>query len=648
MDMSSIETAEQDVEQQQQAEPEAGPSSKPYIPTTAPISSSSSSKKGSIRLPLHIPPSERILTLTEETKDSPPRQVSLQYNVCIPCREAISRCDGHEYFTRACIQCRKRGTKCTWVLSRNSQNVTKSVAGKRDGLTPALSTSAGSEIGEDNASTSTSDDENEECDTGAGRTASSATVAQQSETEASNHSKNLRFRFPLSEVEKKGHLKKRPVPSAGWDTVGKPAKKKSNADIKGKGKGKARALSQEEGNEEENEGGDDIIRPQDHSYLDENGETQEYQAILSQLNNTTRGLEYIEINNYTALLRSIFSEESNNLANSLYWWEFSESAKKIRMKWLIDLQLINKKEWRKMNYLDMLIAENTYNWVLWPRPPHKRDMMSDNMGTIYPPASLDDSRFISTLPEAIISTSLSLLAKSTLPDEIIQSMTPMHIKFWTQHKRDFGFSATIKSKSQWKYSTLFGNRGSKKSKFSIPPSSEDDFKKKYLDRDELILNIIEESGPPTAAFVLKAVDSVLLKIASLREKKGMRKPPSEKRNKSGKSDKSKKDKSESRVADDNLTSLPSRIDKGKGRVNDQDAQDSASEQEQMDRRDSAANSEVEPGTAGNSNFEADSDQEENDNGENKMKKRKIKTRQAPVDWQKILLAAIMVPGLPRR
>lgn len=657
MDISNAGVAEGSTGQQQEHEheeeeferPVAGPSSIPYVSknassTTNASSTSSSKKVSNTRLPIHIPPPSRLLTLTEDIEEAP-LQISLQYKVCIPCREAISRCDGHEHFTRACIQCRRRGTKCIWALSRRRREA------RKDGIDDGDGVPAESNVVEDNTGTSASEDEIQELPAGQRRRTANTAVSTQPA-------------FSSSETEKKERLKKRGVPSAGWETIGKVTKKKGVTDVKGKGKARAASQNNEEDEEDINrnsvlELNDD--QDEEDEYLAKEGETQEYQAIISQLRNTSSGLKYIEYSNYTALLKSIFAEESSNLSNSIYWWEFSESAKNIRKNWSSKMQFMNdKKQWRKLNYLDMLLLENVHNWSLWPRPPHLHHsklqapvISSDNtvMQSTYPPAALDDNRFISSLPEAIISTSLSLLSKSTLPDEIIKSMTPMHIKFWTQNKRDFGISYHRKLSK----TSLFRSKarsGNNKGTFDVSSShySEDDFVKRYLNRDELILDMVDDLGPPTAGTVMKAIDSVLLKIASLREKKGMRKPPSEKRNKSDKPGKDKTRKDKSVGADDSTTEVPSgssKSSKGKGRAIDQDAHGSSTEQ--MYRADSTAASEVEAGTGGNSNVEEESgDDQDEESQENRKKRRNMKNRQELVNWEKIILAAIMVPGLPRR
>lgn len=611
-------------------------------------------KKRSVRLPLRLPPSYRTITLTDSPNESP-RRLALQYSVCIPCRENISRCDGHEYFTKACLQCRNRGTKCIWALP----NSTKSQSQGRDKEEISSDHGVQDDIHALDASTSAaskSDTQDREIGSSKRSSArnSSRVASEQEESKPRQALRSLKFRFPQSDLEKKGFVNSRPVPSAGWETVGRAATTTTHkVDVKGKGKARADDIlpdqadqstagtqTQVSSSEDEGAGEGDGQAP-----LSETGEQEashHYQAILSQINNTVLGLEYIETSNYTALLRSIFAEESSDLSRSLWWWEFSDTAKAIRAKW-DNLPITDKKKWRKLSFLDKLLAENTYSWSLWPRPPRAQIAQAGPGGTIYPPASIDDKRFISSLPEAITSTALSILSRSSLPDEIIKGMTPMHIRAWTQNKRDYGFPATFKTRKQWQ-STVFN-----RSKYAIPPSSTEAFTARYLDRDELILDIMEGIGPQTAAVVQHGVDAVLLKLASLRGRKGMRKPP---RDSKGDTDKPVKKKNTVKNASEKVGSeavegeggvLGNSIskNKGKGRALEQDER---SNTEAPSTRNPSIDPDIEEESAANYDI-ADITREPQ--AEDK-KKSKRKGHQPPANWEKILLAAIMVPELPRR
>lgn len=612
-------------------QPAAGPSRPSTTVTSQP-------KVPLSRRRLVIPPSTLITKLTEPKEA--PLWLRLAYNACIPCRKAISRCDGHEYYTQACSQCRSKGIECTWALSRHEkarlrnrrvdqlEQDSENAATEHDvdgtpstsNIHPGTSSEASKSVRERQDSQYTSD--------GFAQLDEEARDGSRSKLH-----KNNGMRFPQNEVVKKGYLNRPAVPSAGWELFGKAAKSRTSKDVKGKGKARvieARASETQGSSTDDGEGIDGDVAQE----TEEKESTAEYDALLAQLGATHRGVEFLETSSYTALLRSIFAEDSSNLARSLYWWEFSEAAKKLRSRWST-LPVSDKKLWKKMSFLDKILSENTHVWALWPRPPRMEDLPAFR-DTIYPPASLDDNRFVSTLPEAIVSTSLEVLHKSSLPDDIINSMTPMHIKAWTQSKRDHGFPATIQTKRQWRFETVFG---SGRSKYAIPPSSTEDFAATHLDREELVLDIIEERGSRTVAILQHAIDSVLLKMASSRVPTGMRRPPKTRhQGTAGAEVRSEAVHPESEVDRHDASNNEGKV-KGKG----QNVGDKAS-----NNKDKGKGKVTEKASSIPQGEESIDEQSTKDTSDKDGQKRKSKLHQAPADWQKVILAAIRTPGLPRR
>lgn len=592
-----------------------------------------------------VPPPSSAVTLKNPIEA--PRWLALAYNACIPCRQAVSRCDGHENYTQSCTQCRTKGLDCIWALSRRQGDKRKQLlpvsasqqeeAWRKDGNAVASTSEAHL------SSNTTEASATQIHATPTGSRAATADKGKEGKDETPSTRRGILWRFPERESAKKGHIRMQAVPSAGWEHVGKASGSIPPRDVKGKGKARVGSgMSKHEETEflqfqdspSSSSDGEDVQDGTGSNFPDDTGHssTERYEAILSQLSSTQSGTSFLETSSYASLLRSIFAEESSDLSHSLHWWEFSRAAKSIRTRWPV-LPITSKKQWKKMSDLDKLLSENTYNWALWPRPP--RADPKPTLGiTIYPPTLMDDARFLPNLPEAIVSTALEVLSRSSLPDDIINGMTRTHIHAWTQSKRDHGFPATIQAKDQWQRQTVFG---SKNSKYAIQPSSPDEFAARYLNRDELMLDIAEEVGTQTASVVQHAVDSVLLKIAMFREPKGLRKTPQQNRAK----------ESKSRVAAQNTPSeVVKQKKKGKGKEKEKDKE---KEKEADDPPETASGLPIESSTAAcaQDSF-AEHSHEERAEASITQQHKKDKHVHPPVDWQKVLLAAITVPGLPRR
>lgn len=677
-----------------------------------------------------------IIELTEI--DSAPRTLALRYGICIPCREQISRCDGHDNYTKACTQCRKRGDRCIWKLARSvyrkeKQQQQQHDEEEEDGASKesrrsqkrrrreesssageASTTSGAENDGDDDGSSSAvsgeeEDKEEQEQQRHAGSQSSETTLRpngrQEKETDIASRNANLadkihlRPRFPLDDALHKGHIKKEPIPSAGWPA--RPADSFPSDDMTTrkhdkKGKGKAREVddrdddvstgqydvesqrtelgSETKGNDEQDadtqrtfvQNGGDIKAKSTSVQMDDTSTTREYEAIISQLQGTATGTDYLETTSYTALLRSLFAEESSNLAKSLYWWEFSKEANggNVKKRWETDvIGLREKKKFKKMSYLERLIVENMYSWTLWPR---KLDSSSSVFSSSAASgvhahakvdATLDDDRFKSNLPDEILSTTLSILSRSTLPDEILNSMTPTHIKYWIQHKRDYGFPATLQRARDWRHTPFY------RSKYAIPPSSAQEYTDRYMNRDELILDIMDNWGAKTVAVVEHAISSVMLRIAAFRVKKGARRPlaPVEKITVAalgkdvgdGHVKKKRKTGKEKALSFGDITRL---IDNGDEEEEDEDVDVDA----EHPRRTSIAEPDMSvdadvPSEKGIGEPPESDNQQQAEGGKKAKKDKEVKNKkkerrgaQGPGDWQAVLLAAVSVPGLPRR
>ncbi|KAK9896801.1 hypothetical protein P389DRAFT_172283 [Cystobasidium minutum MCA 4210] len=570
----------------------------------------------SSRRELVLPGPSNTISLSQ-SKDAP-LWMRLAYKACIPCRKAVSRCDGHEYYTQACTQCKVRKTECTWALSRY-EKAEGEKAKERDSTREVLATSLQGQVDGTPSTSATPPPAQSRKTSAHGDTlqdpsdldgsASSGEEGRDRPWTNSLQRTRRRFRFPQDEVIKKGLLNSQAVPSAGWDTV------ELTKDDKGKGKAHASHEIEERMNGALASSSD-----------------KEYDAILSQLTSTIRGSHLLETASYTALLRSMFAEDASNLASSIWWWETSDSARKIRSRWK-SLPILEKEEWKKMHILDKFIAENTYMWALWPRPP-RHDPAFVPSNTIYPPAALDDCRFTSTLQEAILSTALHLLPKSALPDDIIQSATEKHIHAWTQLKRDYGIPASIQSRQQWRRRTVFGKA---RTKHAIPPSSSEVFAARHLDRDELVLDIIEETGSQAAAVVQHSLDSVLLKIAEFRRPKGLRRPLDGSLGRSSRKD------------SDAALTIP--LAEGVGETSQEHPEFENGKDDKSDEQVGHNKRRRIGGGKAKSTEVSDREASGNTRGEieglSTSGKKKKKSSQTPANWEKVLLAAISVPSLPR-
>ena len=426
-------------------------------------------------------------TIILTTVDTAPRSLNLRHAICLPCRSAASRCDGHAGYTQACIQCRKRRVDCAWRVVGDTEQR------KRQRRTNKEETDSDNEGGSERAETSTQ--------------------------HRQKVHKRSRSRSRSKAVwESENETGKLPVPSAGWPM--KSRRRISNLnnnnriDIKEEEEGKLKSPvgpntrseneatssdSSAEGSEN-NEDTDSKDVLEDLEY-----DTSVLDTLISRLSSSARGNRFLTISSYNSLLSSMFAEASSDLSHSLFWWDTSASAKTIRAR-CPSLLSIEPEEWRNMSYLDRLLAENAYSWTLWPRqiiPKHP----TLNLNNSHPPPKL---------PEEIAALVLHFLSRSNIPEQVATSLSPIHLRVLIEGKHNFDTSfphhqSTANRKSHTTNST-----------YAIPYMTETEYRATYLNREAMILEHADQVEGAIILQVKHAIDSVLLKIAEMRLPYGMR------------------------------------------------------------------------------------------------------------------------------
>lgn len=578
---------------------------------------------------------------------SAPRLLRLRYGVCLACRAAVSRCDGHDNYTKTCIQCDKKNIPCTWAcvsgLTESEGPVSQS--NYVDQIQRELSKSRTASVlsvddsaEEDSAEGNQNDFGNRRALQGPPLATSSATLLT-SDPDVSRQATRLRqnFRFPLNDAEDKGLSKKPDVPPAGWPDAPLNEEIKSSSvslaasNFKGRGrnKGKGKAvrtptaqtapLADSDVDEAipGQENPDDFHERQNTFELDQGLSGQ----LLRQLGLSANGLEFRDLSSYRSLMSSQFAEESSDLAKSLYWWEFSRDAKdKVKYRFPSSSQL-GSEQWAQMGYFEKLLAENALAWDLWPRKLYT-DQPSLTSGEATKAGSTSDSlhqhhhselfRSPVNAPfmlEQLINLVQTILNRSSLPDHIQQNTHPMHIQALAHAERNFGYPASLRSTRDWRYTAFH------KSRFAIPATNVEAFGQRYLDRDELVLDIVDRIASRASHAIKHTLDSVLLKVAQLRQPKGARRPPSTKAY---------------------AVDLEAEVQEGASSSRKKRKTDDVAEQ--TGRKHSRTSTIVDQA----------SDYEDNSKRTKRRRKRDKAKHEAPVNWKGVLHAAIHIPGMPRR
>jgi len=432
---------------------------------------------------------------------SAPPFLDLKYGHCAGCRRAGSRCDGHDNYTQACIQCRRRQDDCEWQIVRNT--VKDKGKGKKRAKSRKREESAVSARSENDDNDDDEQDEDED-----------APPRKRGKS---------RSRSAVPWIQLEDQHGKLPVPSAGWPsaatfshTFGRPAVKEEQVKMEPVSNDEGDGSSSDSSDDEED--GDEERQATDALQEDEEDVKKRHtsfkvkdcdpEQMLAELQSSTKGNHFLTTQSYTSLLTSMHLEKASDLSTSLYWWDFSPSARAVRAKYPSLLE-IKHEDWRNMSYLHRLLAENVYNWSLWPRPPQP---------------SSSDRPSTSTLPSEITAIILSQISSSNIHKQVLSSLNDTQLKLLrTNHRNDripFNLRESYKKKK-----SVF-----EKSTYAIPTISNEELLEEYFNREDLILDHVEAIQEPIGVLVQNAIERVLLKVAEMRLPKGARRPLSAEKN----------------------------------------------------------------------------------------------------------------------
>lgn len=394
-------------------------------------------------------------TITLTTIDEAPKELKLRYSKCLPCLDVGSRCDGHDNYTRACVQCGKRQVDCTWELEKFARiNYQRRVARKRtkreqsvlDGTDAAATTSAGPSDAESTISFD----------------------ARRSKPKAARRERQ------------KQHV----IPPAGWPSLRTATQSSSKQDVKGKRRAtsvdsksdRKRARSQTAASDEEI-----------------NSDATPADEVLARMKRYQHGRNFLTIKDYKSILASQYAEDSTDLARHLHWWEFSPQAAAIKERWK-HVYFMSAEEAAKLPYLDLLQAENAHSWTLWPRLSHLHPLPADSGSSTLLQPALD-------LADALRDAALRSLQRSGAIQKALDEMTDIHLDAYMEEAYEYGVQESARSSAQ----------------APNPLLTRDEFRKRYLDHDELLLDHAEAKEEYIVPIVTHALDAILLRLAELRK-----------------------------------------------------------------------------------------------------------------------------------
>lgn len=439
--------------------------------------------------------------------ESVPLHLSLHYALCLPCRAAGSRCEGHDNYTQSCLQCEKRGVECQWQLAKGSlkRGRSRSTRSRSRASTAGLTTEDEQDEEEENLS--------DEDDYERSRRAESIALMRRKRRRA----KSTDGEYTTADDEDW----KEPVPSAGW-----PSKGGSVSVIRGKGK----LVKAEVGTDEEVEGhekdavtedgdsesgsstsGDDAAMSASQglasSPAPEEAEDKAVQQLLDSMSTTARGSHFLHQLNYASLLTSLAHSEQTDLAAHLHWFSTSPLVQKLRVQNAARLPR-SQAEAQLVSSVDIGKLENFEGWDKWPRPP-ERGRSAKAKGKA---RGMEQS----SLPQALAGEATRLLSASDLEKRVLESLaSPHHYAALVASHQKHG-----RPKSFLSSGTHTATQGS--STYRIPPISAEALADRYLNRETLILDHIESVQAPLVLDTTQRIDSVLLNVARMREPRGMR------------------------------------------------------------------------------------------------------------------------------
>ena len=506
--------------------------------------------------------------------------------------------------TVSCIQCRKRGDACVWRLQRSTAAAAAGVKRERHDT-----------LSEDDEEAGDVSDESE------GRREEKRVKKERSASVAS--------------IVKKGKL---PVPSAGWppkQDLSAPFIRSKYSKIKQEdnkiiGKGKERAKKEDEipgGTQEageseassneagESDGESDEAKPSSprtlrkdfgHIWRHSDGtplnEEEQVSRLISHFESTSKGVDFLTTSSYKSLLSSMFAQDSADLAKSLHWWN---TAKAGIQSGRTDPVTSSDEEWYKLMHLERLLAENAYTWDLWPRLPAYPDTEVGTSSSLHSIATRGSAIDMEpNMSEEIAGIALRQLADSTLFQDLDESISPLHMEaLLSNHtKHGFPFRKSRKRTVQHPPST-----------YAIPEISESEYRRQYFNREDMLLDHVEDIRVPLTKNTLATLHSVLMTIAEFRKVQSVR-----------------RHRVLPKIPVDELAEATeeqeemSEVKKGKRKAVDQDENLDMPMQEEPE-------------------IVAEEEEEVR-----KQKKPRKKERQPPGDWKAVVLAGASTPGIPRR
>lgn len=432
------------------------------------------------------------IELTSDPLDAP-RVAQLEHAICLPCRFAGSRCEGHIRATISCLQCVKRGDRCLWRLARNTK--------------PKW----------DRQASIAESEEDDESDA--------------SEDSAQREPKRVKRERSYSAHSRRGG-RKAPVPSAGW-----PARQ----DLSAPRLAYKRRVVKKEDHEEETDAvtdgnrdgngqdagessnsADDEAQRGVHGRgrklgvfpitgLDKQGQPVQEHELLGQMlahfGTSDKGENFLHLASYKSLMASIFAQDSADLAKCLFWWQDAGPA--IRQSHLHPTASSDE-EWQAASQLAQLLAENAHTWDLWPRLPAYPDASTDakSLSTFIDRGQVADPK--PNMSEEIAGIALRQLAGSTLFENVNASIGPLHMEAYidTHVKHNIPFQR-VKS----------GKRPVQRPRSTYAPGrlSAEQYRSRYLNKEDMILDHVDTVRIPVIRETLSAVDKVLMMIADNRK-----------------------------------------------------------------------------------------------------------------------------------
>lgn len=442
-------------------------------------------------------PTFRTIELTQDPLDAP-RSLNLAHAICLPCRSAGSRCEGHDKATVACIQCVKRGDRCLWRLVRERKRKRRS--------------SAASALEESSEDPDNNDHQSDD---------------------SARDSKRAKKERSASVASHRGERGKPPVPSAGWPSkrdlgqsyVRKPRNIKQEDDDSqatlGKKDEDTTALNHR--NEDSSSNNGEEVREEEEEATaiqhklgafplkvsDGAGkpvpEGELFGQLINHFESVDKGRDFLYLGDHTSLLASLTAQATADLAKSLHWWK--EAGPLMKAAHLHPATSTDE-DWHGLPYLAQLLAENVHTWDLWPRLPAytAESRLSGEIAARGPAVDTEPN-----MPEEIAGIALRQLADSSLFENLDESLTPLHVEaLLANHaKQGVPYRRSRKNRKMIVQDDP--------SIYAAPQISEQEFRNAYLKKEDLILDHIDHVRVPLIQGTLGTLDEVLLFLAESRK-----------------------------------------------------------------------------------------------------------------------------------